>query len=349
MGGAARKVRVSGGGRCNFTNLDMDPGALPVRQSALYRARPWRASRRGTPWPGCGESRPGLPMKRPRASFLRPGRRRRGRALEAECARGRGAPGAGPPGARRGARGRRVLVRTRAAPWPPGPWPLPRGACPGPRLEPRAWGSRSRRPWGARGAAAHRPGYPLSVGTRGGNWPYRTSPEWPCPCARPARGVVLTDDLLFTHKGLSGPVILQISNYWRRGEALTIDRCPGRTPPRCWPPPAAPRAGAGPWCATSWPPHLPGRWPRALPPRSLPRRPLRRSRGRPPRGPRGNPPPRPPVSPAMRWAPQRPARQFGGPRQRPVGPKARRPAAFPGRHTPLAEPHAPQLQRLPRP
>lgn len=31
---------------------------------------------------------------------------------------------------------------------------------------------------------------------------------------------------LFTHRGLSGPAILQISSYWRRGEALTIDFLP---------------------------------------------------------------------------------------------------------------------------
>lgn len=32
--------------------------------------------------------------------------------------------------------------------------------------------------------------------------------------------------LLFTHRGLSGPAILQISSYWRRGEAITINLLP---------------------------------------------------------------------------------------------------------------------------
>ena len=31
---------------------------------------------------------------------------------------------------------------------------------------------------------------------------------------------------LFTHKGLSGPAILQISSYWRHGESVTIDFLP---------------------------------------------------------------------------------------------------------------------------
>ncbi len=33
--------------------------------------------------------------------------------------------------------------------------------------------------------------------------------------------------LLFTHRGLSGPAILQISSYWREGESLTIDLTAG--------------------------------------------------------------------------------------------------------------------------
>ena len=36
-----------------------------------------------------------------------------------------------------------------------------------------------------------------------------------------------TEALLFTHRGLSGPAILQISSYWREGEAITIDLAPG--------------------------------------------------------------------------------------------------------------------------
>ena len=34
--------------------------------------------------------------------------------------------------------------------------------------------------------------------------------------------------LLFTHRGLSGPVILQISSFWRAGENLQIDLSPGQ-------------------------------------------------------------------------------------------------------------------------
>jgi predicted Rossmann fold flavoprotein len=39
--------------------------------------------------------------------------------------------------------------------------------------------------------------------------------------------VRFTEALLFTHRGLSGPAILQISSYWRDGDAITIDLLPG--------------------------------------------------------------------------------------------------------------------------
>ena len=34
------------------------------------------------------------------------------------------------------------------------------------------------------------------------------------------------EDMLFTHRGLSGPAILQLSNYWHLGEAVTVDLLP---------------------------------------------------------------------------------------------------------------------------
>jgi len=42
--------------------------------------------------------------------------------------------------------------------------------------------------------------------------------------------VAFTEAALFTHRGLSGPAILQISSYWRRGEAVAIDFLPGQAP-----------------------------------------------------------------------------------------------------------------------
>ena len=35
------------------------------------------------------------------------------------------------------------------------------------------------------------------------------------------------EDLLFTHRGLSGPAVLQVSSYWQAGQAVTINLAPG--------------------------------------------------------------------------------------------------------------------------
>ena len=58
------------------------------------------------------------------------------------------------------------------------------------------------------------------------------------PLMRPLSGVALPvearcgrqsfrEALLFTHRGLSGPAILQASSAWREGEAVTVDLLPG--------------------------------------------------------------------------------------------------------------------------
>lgn len=40
---------------------------------------------------------------------------------------------------------------------------------------------------------------------------------------------VFVEDLLFTHRGLSGPAVLQISNYWAAGTPIRVDLANGRS------------------------------------------------------------------------------------------------------------------------
>jgi predicted Rossmann fold flavoprotein len=40
--------------------------------------------------------------------------------------------------------------------------------------------------------------------------------------------IAFLEDLLFTHKGLSGPAVLQISSYWETGAPIRIDLAPGQ-------------------------------------------------------------------------------------------------------------------------
>ncbi len=47
-------------------------------------------------------------------------------------------------------------------------------------------------------------------------------------CTASCRGQRFRENLLFTHRGLSGPAILQISSFWELGDAVEIDLLPDR-------------------------------------------------------------------------------------------------------------------------
>ncbi|NNF51746.1 MAG: NAD(P)/FAD-dependent oxidoreductase [Gammaproteobacteria bacterium] len=40
-------------------------------------------------------------------------------------------------------------------------------------------------------------------------------------------GASFSDDVLFTHRGMSGPAALQLSSYWQPGESVSVDLLPG--------------------------------------------------------------------------------------------------------------------------
>lgn len=46
------------------------------------------------------------------------------------------------------------------------------------------------------------------------------------PARVTCNGTAFDEGMLFTHRGLSGPSILQISSYWREGDALSLHLCP---------------------------------------------------------------------------------------------------------------------------
>lgn len=48
------------------------------------------------------------------------------------------------------------------------------------------------------------------------------------PVAATANGTTFSNAMLVTHRGLSGPAMLQISSYWQPGDALTLDLLPGQ-------------------------------------------------------------------------------------------------------------------------
>ncbi|MEX5729394.1 putative Rossmann fold flavoprotein [Rhodovulum iodosum] len=48
------------------------------------------------------------------------------------------------------------------------------------------------------------------------------------PVRAACNGAGFDEALLFTHRGLSGPAVLQVSSYWREGDAVALDLLPGR-------------------------------------------------------------------------------------------------------------------------
>ena len=46
------------------------------------------------------------------------------------------------------------------------------------------------------------------------------------PVTAQANGTLFPEDMLFTHRGLSGPAILQISSFWQPGDAVTVNLSP---------------------------------------------------------------------------------------------------------------------------
>ena len=54
----------------------------------------------------------------------------------------------------------------------------------------------------------------------------KTAPASSSPKGDRPKAASFTEAMLFTHRGLSGPSILQISSYWREGEAVTVNMAP---------------------------------------------------------------------------------------------------------------------------
>lgn len=216
------KIRISGGGRCNFTNLATAPDRFLSQNprfaaSALARYTPpdfvRLVDRAGIPW---HEKTQGQLFCDGKATLitgmLRD--RMRGADLRMQTA---------PLSVRHDGTG--FVVETAG------------GAIHAARLV-VATGGKSIPKIGATGLAydiAAQFGLRL-VDTRAGLVPL-TFAEQELALCRPLAGVSVEarirhnggqfrDALLFTHRGLSGPVILQISSFWRAGEALQIDLAP---------------------------------------------------------------------------------------------------------------------------
>ena len=222
---AARKVLASGGGRCNVTNADVVAAdyvcANPhFTKSALARLTPDALRAR------LHEAGVATVVEAGGKVFCRDGAPAMARFLlrQAEEAGSRLRLGATVTGARREAGG--FIVETDAGPVGCASLVLALGGKSWPVLGATGFGY----------ALAARLGLAVTP-LRPGLTPLLAGPG-DLPLCRDLAGVslpvavggpcALSGDMLFTHKGLSGPAILDASLFWREGQTLAIDLLSGR-------------------------------------------------------------------------------------------------------------------------
>lgn len=235
----AEKVRISGGGRCNFTNRDLDPRAPQKHfisanpnfcRSALARYTPQDfmalLDRHRVPWAEkhkgqlfCERSAQDIIDLLLRECDAGGVERRQPFSVEeiavsadstgTSCYELRSTQGV--------ERARALVVAT--------------GGLSIPKIGASDFGYRVAQQFGIR-LVERRPGLvPLTFA--GDAWaPYADLAGLALPVgietgARKER-MAFVEDLLFTHRGLSGPAVLQISSYWRAGQPLRINLAPGQ-------------------------------------------------------------------------------------------------------------------------
>ncbi|WP_320172180.1 NAD(P)/FAD-dependent oxidoreductase [Maridesulfovibrio sp.] len=222
---AGRKIRVSGGGKCNFTNLDVSAGNYVSSnphfvKSALARHNQWDfisfISEAGIEY----EEREDGQLFTVQGAGMIAG------LLVSSCHRagvetlmGReisSVEGAGPFSVTSGTQvfeAESLVVALGSPAWPQvGASPL---------------GYRIAEQYGMKIITPRPALVPFSISGRDGRFCQDLSGN-SLPVCISCDGRSFSGDLLFTHKGLSGPAALQISNYWRRGSVLEIDLLPGQ-------------------------------------------------------------------------------------------------------------------------
>ena len=222
---AGEKIRISGGGRCNFTNTGISPERFLSQNprfalSALKRFTQWdfidRVNAAGIAWHEktlgqlfCDGSAKEI------IAMLLADMSRAGVEMWLGCSLGavrREGDGFVVDTARGPVRAASVVVAT--------------GGKSIPKMGATGYGYQ----------VAESFGLPL-VETRPGLVPLTFAEQelaWMAPLAgvavqgRVSVGKTGFDEaLLFTHRGLSGPAVLQASSYWREGSAILLNLCPG--------------------------------------------------------------------------------------------------------------------------
>ena len=222
---AGRKIRVAGGGKCNFTNMDLSASnyisANPhFVKSAIARHNQWDfisfISEAGVTY----EEREDGQL------FTVDGAGKIAGLLVSSCHRAgveilldrtiESVSGSGPFVVRSGGQefqAESLVVALGSPAWP--------------QVGASSFGYKLAEQYGLKVVPTRPALVPFTVGGRDGRFCRELSGN-ALPVTIECEGRIFAGDMLFTHKGLSGPAVLQISNYWRRGSALTINLLPGK-------------------------------------------------------------------------------------------------------------------------
>ena len=220
-----RKILISGGGRCNFTNIHCSPGNFTSENPhfaksalALYQARHFLelVERYGIAWH----------EKTLGQLFCDHSSRAILDMMLAECARGgveiclnaRGI------GVERGAEGFRA--ESAIGEFAAGALVVATGGLSIPKMGATGLAYDLARQFGLKVIAPRPALVPLVLGGEEQGWTELTGVSTEVT-AQASRGPKFREKMLFTHRGLSGPAVLQASSYWRPGEAIEVDFAPG--------------------------------------------------------------------------------------------------------------------------
>ncbi|HEX7730915.1 MAG TPA: NAD(P)/FAD-dependent oxidoreductase [Terracidiphilus sp.] len=217
-----RKILISGGGRCNFTNIHCGPQNFHSEnphfaKSALAQYRPQHflelVERYGIAWH----------EKTLGQLFCDGSARQIVDLLLAECERGHVELVLGTRVERIGDG---FVLETSAGELRAGALVVATGGLSIPPLGATGFAYDVARQFGL-GVVAPRPGLvPVVLGGGEARWMELAGVSAAVEM-RAERGPAFREKLLVTHRGLSGPAVLQASSYWREGEALTVDFAPG--------------------------------------------------------------------------------------------------------------------------
>ena len=220
--GVGKKIEISGGGRCNFTNLGATPENYLSQNPDFCRS----ALARYTPWDFIAlVEKHGIRYheKTLGQQFCDGSSRQIIEMLLKECA-------AGGVIVRSGVevgeveKFDRFRVSTLEGVFESTALVIATGGLSFPKLGATNFGYHIARKFGRRVTAVRPALVPLTFDPK--NQPMQSLSGVSLPVKTAIDGAAFREGMLVTHRGLSGPAILQISSFWREGNTISIDLLP---------------------------------------------------------------------------------------------------------------------------